>query len=592
MAAPSQPKDLPRLHSRLRDEQVAALFRSVAAGVTFAALGAIVLATLLVGLGVLRWSVGGLWVACVCACAIGHLQLRREYRASSLELRRSPIWSRHFALIAFAEGAFWGWISVAAIGSASLDIEMVVMVVTLGIAGGSVPCFGAHIPSFLSLFVPATLPFLIWCLCTGGTLHESLALLMLIYIAGMGAMGLAYNRNFNAIVELRLEKEDLAEELRIQKDIAERANLEKSQFLASASHDLRQPVHALGLILGALRGVRIPDDGLKLIDQLEASLLGLDNLFRAVLDISRLDAGVLEVRCQTFAIQPIFDRVAHDFSPSATAKHIRLAIHSSALAVYSDPILVERILRNLVENAIRYTDHGRVVVGCRRAGLMMRVEVWDTGRGIPETERQSIFREFYQIREPGEDYRGGLGLGLAIVHRLGQALGAPLSLRSRAGHGSVFSFAIPRAEMPSQAPTPMPEQLLAILRRAFIVVIDDDDAIRNAMESLLLHWGHRVVTAPSGEATLAALAKCPDRPDLIITDYRLGHVETGLDVIRLLNAEYNDDLPAILITGETRPEQLQEVHRSGCLVLHKPVPDRQLRAAIGNLLRQEDMAPD
>jgi signal transduction histidine kinase/CheY-like chemotaxis protein len=591
----NQVEDRRSADDRLRDAQIDALFRSVSVGVVSAACAAVVLGTTLVRLGYLSWPIGLIWSVAVVACALGHLELRRRYRDASPEARRDPQWAHRFAGICLAEGAFWGWISIATIASSPFGVEMLIMVVVLAMAAGAIPTFGAYQPAFFGLFLPTTIPFLCWNLWAGDTLHEATALLMLIYVLGMGAVGAVYNGNFKTLVLLRIEKEELAEKLRQQKELAEQANHEKSQFLASASHDLRQPVHALGLFVGALRGVGMPDEGLRLVDQLDASLVGLDNLFRALLDISRLDAGVVDVRRQAFPVQPLLHRVVQDYAPLAAQKRVTLVLHPTDLTADTDPVLVERILRNLVENAVRYTDHGRVVIGCRRGARALQLQVWDTGRGIPDHEMNSVFREFYQIREPGDELRGGLGLGLAIVRRLTAALDCPLTVCSRPGHGSCFSLALPRApslplSLPAERSAPaMPP---GVLRRGFIVIIDDDEAIRSAMVSLLTNWGHRVLAGSSGQAVIGPLASSPQRPDLIISDYRLSHQETGIEVIRRLRAEYNADIPAMLITGETRPEQLQEAHRSGFLVLHKPVPNSQLRAAIGNLLRQEATASE
>ncbi len=573
---------------RLRDEQIAALFRSVAVGVVAAACAAVVLGITLIRLGFLSWPIGVMWITAIVACALGHLELRQSYRSASASNRRDAKWAQRFTAICLAEGAFWGWISIATVASSPFGVEMLVMIVALAMAAGAIPTFGAYPPAFFALFLPATLPFLLWNLCAGDALNEASALLMLIYILGMGGIGLVYNGNFNTLVLLRIDREELAEKLRLQKEAAEQATREKSQFLASASHDLRQPVHALGLFVGALRGVGMPEEGLRLIDQLDASLTGLDTLFRALLDISRLDAGVVEVRRQVFPLQPLLQRVVQDYAPLAAQKLIALVLHPTSLAADSDPVLVERILRNLVENAVRYTDHGRVVVGCRRSGPLVSLQVWDTGRGIAEPETDSIFREFYQIRAPGDEPRSGLGLGLAIVRRLTRALDSPLTVRSRPGLGSCFSLALPRALSLAAGPAAAPPAAVpAALRRGFIVIIDDETAIQSAMVSLLTNWGHRVLAGSSGQSLIGALADCPERPDLIISDYRLSQQETGLEAIRLLRAEYNADIPAMLITGETRPDELQAAQFSGFLVLHKPVPNSQLRAAIGNLLRQE-----
>jgi signal transduction histidine kinase/CheY-like chemotaxis protein len=592
-AQPESSGDAASVSARLRDEQIAAVFRSVAVGVVAAACAAVVLGVTLIRLGYLYWPTGVIWIAAIVACALGHLALRRRYLAATARERRNAQWAHRFAGICLAEGAFWGWISIATIASSPFGVEMLVMIVALAMAAGAIPTFGAYLPAFFGLFLPATVPFMLWNIAAGGALQEASALLMLIYILGMGAVALVYNSNFKTLVRLRIDREELAEKLRLQKELAEQANREKSQFLASASHDLRQPVHALGLFVGALRGVGMPDEGLRLIDQLDASLIGLDNLFRALLDISRLDAGVVDVRRQVFALQPLLQRVTQDYAALASEKVVALVLHPTSLAADSDPVLVERILRNLVENAVRYTDQGRVVVGCRRAGRVVRLEVWDTGRGIADHERHSIFREFYQIRGDGHETRGGLGLGLAIVRRLTLALDCPLTVRSRPDRGSCFSLALPRATRlaDEHAAAALPAVPPPVLRRGFIVIIDDDAAIRSAMVSLLTTWGHRVLAGASGTAVIGPLADCPERPDLIISDYRLSHEESGIEVILRLRGEYNEDIPAMLITGETRPEQLQEAHRSGFLVLHKPVPNSQLRAAIGNLLRQETAEP-
>jgi signal transduction histidine kinase/CheY-like chemotaxis protein len=580
--------------ARLRDEQISALFRSVAVGVVAAACASVVLGTTLIRLGYLSWPAGMIWTAAVIGCAAGHLELRRRYLAGGRETRSSARWGYGFAIICWAEGACWGWVSIATLSTSPFGVEMLILVVVLAMAAGSVPTFGAYLPAFFGLFLPATIPFFISNIRSGDMLHEASGLLMLIYILGMGAVGWVYNANFKTLVLLRIDKETLAEKLRVQKELAEQANRAKSQFLASASHDLRQPVHALGLFVGALRGVGMPDEGRRLVEQLDAALIGLDDLFRALLDISRLDAGVVDVRREAFPLQPLLQRVLNDYAPLAAQKLIGLVLHPTSLAAESDPLMVERILRNLVENAVRYTDHGRVVVGCRRGATALQLQVWDTGRGIADHETQSIFLEFHQIRPPGGELRGGLGLGLAIVRRLAQALDSPLTVRSRPGHGSCFSLTLPRShgEAVQNPPASPPATSPAVLRRGFIVIIDDDDAIQSAMVSLLTTWGHRVLAGASGQAVIDALAELPERPDVIISDYRLAHQETGIAVIRRLRAEYNEDIPAMLITGETRPEQLKEAHRSGFLVLHKPVPNSQLRAAIGNLLRQEAAAAE
>ena len=311
------------------------------------------------------------------------------------------------------------------------------------------------------------------------------------------------------------------------------------------------------------------------------------SLFAALLDISRLDAGIVQSHLGPFPIRPMLARVCADHAAEALAKGIRLVLHPSSAVVFSDPVLVERIVRNIVSNAVRYTRQGRVVVGCRR-GARLSIEVWDTGPGIPQEQQGRVFEEFYQLDNPERDRAKGLGLGLAIVKRLSALLDCPLTLHSEPGRGSVFKLAVPlsgnalpaQAAAPEAAPTPASAGL--------ILVIDDEAAIQDAMRSLLTEWGHEVIVAGSCEQMLEKVATCPTRPDLIICDYRLRGAENGIEVIQRLQSEFNHDIPGMLVTGDTGPDRLQEAQESGFLLLHKPVPRGKLRAAIGNLMSAVD----
>ena len=251
--------------------------------------------------------------------------------------------------------------------------------------------------------------------------------------------------------------------------------------------------------------------------------------------------------------------------------------------VETDPVLMERILRNLVSNAVRYTDRGRILVGCRRRGGAISVQVWDTGRGIPKDQHAQVFQEYYQLGNPERDRAKGLGLGLAIVRRLTDLLACRLTLRSELGRGSCFEVTIPLAEGPAEE-APVSAGLPMAMAHLLIVVVDDEFAIREAMSSLLTNWGHRVIVAGSGDEAIENLSACPSRPDLLICDYRLRSEENGVDVIERLRSEYNATIPAMLITGDTAPSRLAEAEASGLLLLHKPVPNSRLRAAILNLI--------
>jgi CheY-like chemotaxis protein/anti-sigma regulatory factor (Ser/Thr protein kinase) len=309
-------------------------------------------------------------------------------------------------------------------------------------------------------------------------------------------------------------------------------------------------------------------------------------LFAGLLDISRFDAGVVEVKIVDFELAPLIERICRDHSEEARARGLVLRSIRSSAITRSDPLLVERVIRNFITNAIRYTDRGGIVVGVRRRGIDYVVQVWDSGPGIAEQDQTRIFDEFVQIGNTERDRAKGLGLGLAIVRRLSTLLSAPLGLRSWPGRGSCFEIRLPKAEAAAIPHVEREESIVGgALARGLIVVIDDEEPIREAMEKLLSGWGYEVMGAASGNEAIAKLALCPTRPSLIISDYRLRQQENGIEVVERLRGEYNEQIAALLVTGDTAPERLRDAAQSGLTLLHKPVRNNRLRAAITNAMR-------
>jgi signal transduction histidine kinase/CheY-like chemotaxis protein len=519
----------------------------------------------------------GLWIAMGAGL---HLLLRRTWGRAPAPGDRRRWWPAAFTAICLIEGLGWGWAPVFLVRPGHFDSVLLVLAVTLSVAAGSVSAFSAYLPAYAAFFLSATLPYTLSSLGASDRLERASSLMMLLYIIGIGGLGVVANRSFRELARLRLQTVALAEALRAQKDVAERANLAKSRFLAAASHDLRQPVHALGLFVGALRNSRLPRETRRLAEQIEASTAAMDTLFSALLDISRLDAGVVEVRTQVFPIQPLLNRICREHAGDADSKGILLICRPSQAYVRSDPVLVERILRNLISNAVRYTQQGGVLVGCRKRRGAVRIEVWDTGPGIAPELHDQVFQEYFQLANPERDRTKGLGLGLAIVRRLSELLDCDLTLRSRPSRGSRFSIALPAARA-SEAVAEQTAEAEGLLRGRLLVV-DDDRAIREAMAALLTGWGYEVATAGSGEEAMAA---AQGAPDLIISDYRLGGEETGIAVIERLRRRHGQAIPAMLITGDTAPDRLAEAQASGLVLLHKPVANSKLRAALTNLVR-------
>ncbi len=367
----------------------------------------------------------------------------------------------------------------------------------------------------------------------------------------------------------------------------ELANRAKSRFLAAASHDLRQPMHALGLFVGQLNDMIQYPEARKIVDQVRASVEAMEQLLNALLDISKLDAGVLSPQIDDFPLATLLQRMENNFAAEAKAKGLRLRVLPCRLAVRSDPLLLERIVMNLVSNAVRYTERGGIIVGCRRRGKRVRIDVWDTGVGIPDDKQREIFQEFIQLGNPERDRSRGLGLGLAIVERLARLLNHRIDLASTPGRGSRFSIELPAGDVQQtsqvrRAPAPVTNSLSGL----FVVVVDDEALVRAGMEGVLHGWGCHVVNAGSGDEALALLGEHERTPDVIISDYRLRENETGIEVINRLRTHYATAIPAALISGDTAPERLREAKDSGYPLLHKPVSPAKLRALLIYLMTE------
>ena len=372
-------------------------------------------------------------------------------------------------------------------------------------------------------------------------------------------------------------------ELLAQKEAAEAAAQAKSRFLAAASHDLRQPLHALTLLIAALRERALEGEARRLVEHIDDSASALEGLLNALLDLSKLDAGVVTAHLECFPARRTLDNLARQFEPQARAKGLRLRIHSSACWLRSDPILLERILNNLVSNALRYTERGGVLVGLRRDGGGMRFEVRDSGRGIPAAFRERIFEEYFQLENPERHRDKGLGLGLAIVARLARLLGSGVEVVSTRGRGACFRFRVERCQPPAR-PEALDTPAFALpLAGTLVAFIDDDEQILEAMMRLFEPWGVDIAAGGDVATVRDELRELGRAPDLILSDYRLGGGLSGIDAVRLLREAFGKSIPAALITGDTAPETIRAIDASGLALLHKPLKPAKLRALLSHL---------
>ena len=360
---------------------------------------------------------------------------------------------------------------------------------------------------------------------------------------------------------------------------ADHANLAKSRFLATASHDLRQPLQTLGLLTGALRRMVKDPDSLDVVTQQETAIDAMSRLLNALLDVSKLESGAVRAEPANFDVAALFDGMRREYGSVAAAKGLAFSIDTQPETAYADPALVGQMLRNLVSNAIKYTERGRVELRCAHDGDALRIEVRDSGIGIPADQLGSIFDEFYQVGVAPNSSRDGYGLGLSIVQRIARLLGVSIEVPATPGHGAGFSLNLPRA--PGDAPDPparaAERETGAGGGGALVLLVEDEPMVRNAMRVLLELDGYELVVAASHEEALSLIGGA--RFDLIVTDYHLDHGHTGLEVIAAARAAQQDDLEAILVTGDTSAA-VRETQDPHLHITSKPInPNELLRLA-------------
>ncbi|MCE4537335.1 response regulator [Pelomonas sp. P7] len=373
-----------------------------------------------------------------------------------------------------------------------------------------------------------------------------------------------------------------ADELSRLKDEAERANAAKTRFLAAASHDLRQPMHSISLLLGVLQSRLDRPEHLALAAKIQSSVATMENLFGNLLDISKLDAGAVQAHVEDVDLGWLLHRLEETWAPQAAEKGLRLRVRPCDAVVKGDAALLERIAGNLVANAIRYTRRGGVLVGCRRRDASVELQVWDTGPGIEPRYREAIFEEFFRIEAPGAGPEKGLGLGLSIVQRCAHILGHGLAVDSRVGRGSVFRLAMPLSGTATRTPrlAPLaPAGSPALLGR-FIVVVDDEATNAQALVDALRASHCHVVAAASCDEVLAELEQHLRVPDLIVTDYQLGAGRDGFEVIRRLRHHYDDEIAALVVTANTDAALQALAAAHGARLLHKPIGLQRLLEAM------------
>jgi len=389
------------------------------------------------------------------------------------------------------------------------------------------------------------------------------------------------NRNLQQQVT---QRKQIGQALRVARDAAEAANRSKDKYLAAASHDLLQPLNAARLLISTLRERKLPASEQVLVERTHQALEGAEDLLTDLLDISRLDQAAVKPDVAPYRLDELLGPLVSEFQSVAQAAGLNLRVHKGDYAISTDLRLMTRILRNFLSNACRYTDEGSILLGARRRGGMLRLEVWDTGRGIAADQLDSIFLEFNQLDVGRAADRKGVGLGLAIVERIAKILGYTIGVKSWPGRGSMFSIEVPISDevpLPVSQAVPQPGAGDPLPGRR-LLVLDNEVSILESMSALLGQWGCEVVTATDEAAALAALGG--QAPELILADYHLDHGVVGCEVVRHLREHFEQSIPAVIITADRSDQCRRSLERLAAPLLNKPVKPGKLRAVLSQLL--------
>jgi signal transduction histidine kinase/CheY-like chemotaxis protein len=526
-----------------------------------------------------------IWAAVVHLAQLGRLGLNAAYRRDETAWQRMAIWRRRYMVGLILAGLAWGAAPWVVLPTPDLAVVCLTMLVLLGMGSGGIGAIVAYRPAIYAWLCPLLLPLPVLLLWHPGPLHLALAIFALAYLGVNLVFAMGQNAMLVRALQAQFDNAELVGQLRHQMSLATEADREKSRFVASASHDLRQPMHALGLFASALEKRLVGSSEAPLVANLNRCIESLDRSFNAMLDISKLDAGVVEPQLQTFPIRDVFRRLHMHFAGQAEGAGLHLRLKPGGKLVHSDPQLLERILSNLIQNAIKYTREGGIVVVARSHGGNAHIEVWDTGVGIPAAELPRVFDEFYQLHNPERDRSRGLGMGLAIVKRLALLMDHPLTVASTVGRGTMVRLAVPQTDpdalhgMSLEAETvPSP-----IGNARTLLFIDDEENIRESMRLLLQEWDYEVLVAASIDEACRLAMDHPAPIHAILSDLRLRSGEDGLMAINAVRAVLGYSLPAVLVTGDTSPDQVKRVHDSGHRVLFKPVLPKELFSMLRQL---------
>jgi two-component system, sensor histidine kinase len=563
-------------------EQANLLFNNL----PFVLIGGVASAT---GLAVVLWNVAPQPAVLWWLGAVYALSAVRWFSAIKFKRSAPPVNGKGWMSMALQctalSGVLWGLGSLLFFSTDPL-VVMTLATFLAAMVAGAVSSHACYNLSYIAFAMPAAAPFAARCLWEQQLSFVVLGILTIIFVL----VNVRYGRNLEKMVlktiRLQFQNNELVTELTSQKNVAEQASLAKTRFLAAASHDLRQPVQAIELLVDALSEDLSNHPSRHLLDRIQDAGHGLRNLLNSLLDSSKIDAAAITVTPRNVNLMDMLQRLCKEFAAQANEKNLDLRLVKTTRWAYTDPALLELIVRNLIENAIKYTRTGRVLVGCRRHNGGFRLEVHDTGTGIASELQPFVFEEFYQASNHSDSERPkGLGLGLYIVRSLAALMQHQIGLQSTEGKGSMFYIHLPPGQPEYKTATGVTAQRTPHnpLKGKVVLLIDDDVLVRNSVTEMLERWQCTTVCAESAESAISLLLSRGLIPNAIIADYRLRQRVTGVQAIHALHLQLGK-IPALILTGDTAPSRIQEAKESGFRVLHKPLSGAQLRGALGEVI--------
>ncbi len=545
-----------------------------------------------------------IWFAAVSIFLLMRTFSVHKYRRTEISEKNAQQWMNKVVFWSCLSGITWGMLMVLFARPDQIIYIVFVVGVYCGFVSSSVSSMAIHFPAYIAFAAPASLLFLAKCIVLGSYGHGNIffitAVVILVFLLVMTSFARNTEIAFGRTTRLTFENNILMSEVMEQKETAESAVLAKNQFLASASHDLRQPLHALGLFVSALRDMNLDEDAEEVASKIEQSTVSLNGLLNGLLDISKLDASAVEYRPKHIFLKPVAEAICHEYMAIAEEQGTELILDiDDNVLIISDEHLLQRIVRNLVDNAVKFTFGGIIRVTAiadqGEQGDIVELVIADNGLGVPKEEQKNIFSEFTQLHNPERDRQKGLGLGLAIVRRLCKLMELPLEMQSTVGIGTAFTLRLPTGDIQfvseildydiTQEMTELSfEENLISLKGKVVLVIDDEADILEAMQRLLKYWQTKAVVATGPQQAIEFLNKRDLVPDLIIADFRLRENLNGIEAISQVRDEFNIDIGAILVTGDTSPDRLKLAQSAGLPVLHKPVAPKVLNDVISELL--------